>query len=570
MAERRPAPALLAAVVLLCAGCGRRAAAPPPADVALFEDVAAARGIRFVHDNGFAGKFHFLESNPGGVALFDMDGDDDLDLFFVQSGPSERPETVANRPHGALYRNDGKGNFTDVTAGSGLDVDLGYGHGAATGDVDNDGDEDLLVTGYRSLRLMRNDGGGKFADVTRAWGLERIHSTGMAMSAAFGDYDLDGRLDLYVGYYGNWSHDRDKECADAAGDPEYCTPDLYDPDTHRLWHNVGGRFEDVSARSGIARKTGRGLAVAWLDADRDGRPDIFVANDMTPNFLWRNNGDGTFTDIAVEAGCAYNADGAVMAGMGVAPGDIDHTGAESFTVTDFSNKINAFFQPVGPALYEDRARKLGRDFASTLKTLSFGCALLDMDADGWLDLAINNGHVNYRIDRSPGGLRYREPKQLFRNRGDGTFAEVTGAALGPLSVPHVGRGLARGDFDNDGRVDLVAVNQNAAPQLLRNRDRGGNHWVSLRLVGVRCNRDAEHARVVLTAGGTTQSAVVRGGFSYLSASDRRVYFGLGKATSIERVEIFWPGGGKEVLRDVAVDTFHTVTQGKGITARRAP
>ncbi|MFM7322695.1 MAG: CRTAC1 family protein, partial [Armatimonadota bacterium] len=558
------------ATIVVCAclfaGCAKpRSTSTEPA--AIFEDVTRGAGIDFVQDNGFSNRFRFVESNSGGVAVFDYDGDGDQDLYFVQSGSSDPAESVRQRPHGALYRNEGTGRFTDITTRSGLDRDLGYGHGVATGDIDNDGFVDLLVTGYRSIHLFRNEGGsGRFADITKDWGLDAIHGTGMAMSAAFCDFDNDRRLDLYVAYYGNWSHANDRACADAAGDPEYCTPELIDPDTHRLWRNTGSKFEDISRRAGIERKRGRGLAVAWLDADDDGRPDIFVANDLSPNLLWRGRGDGTFQDIAVEAGCAFNADGQIMAGMGVALGDIDHSGRESLYVTDFTAKLNALFVPVGDGLYEDRSRGRGKDLAETVSTLAFGTAFLDYDNDGWLDLVVNNGHVNYRIDRSPGGWTYKQPKHLFHNRGEGRFESVSRSALGPLATPMVGRGLATGDLDNDGRMDVVAVNQNAAPQVLLNRCAGSGHWVGFALEGSTCHRDAELARVYVTAGGARRSATVRGGSSYLSASDRRVLFGLGTATRIDKIEVRWPDGVREAIDvgKVGIDAYHRIVQGRGL------
>jgi hypothetical protein len=531
----------------------------------LFIDVAEQAGVRFTHTSGATGKFWYIENTPPGCAFFDFNGDGWQDIFLVQSGPSEPLATVTNRPHCALYRNNGNGTFTDVTDGSGFDKDLGYGQGVAVGDYDNDGYPDVLVTGYNRCFLLHNDGGtGKFTDVTARMGLDGLR--GYFTSAAFGDYDNDGRLDLYLCRYSPWTWKNNIACSDSLG-PEYCTPEVYDAETHVLSHNEGARFRDVSRAAGITKAKGRGLSVAFVDYDGDGRQDIFVANDITPNMLWHNNGDGTFTDRAVASGCAYDSTGQVMAGMGIGVADYDRSGRESLFVGNFSQKPNMLFKNVGDGLFQEVSYPAGIALPH-MPFLTFGCEFLDYDADGWPDLLVVNGHVQVHADRKFEGTTYKERKQLFHNRGDGTFAEVTGPAdLGALTNPTVGRGLAVGDFDNDGRLDALVANQNGRAELLRNQTANGSHWISFLTVGTKSNREGRHARFALTTEGMTQTAIVRAGSSYLSYSDRRIYFGLGKTAVVDRVEVRWPSGTRDLLTHVASDAIYVVTEGKGITAR---
>lgn len=534
---------------------------------ALFEEVAAKAGVRFKLDNGFNNKFYFIESTPAGCAFFDFDNDGNLDILLLQSGSSAPREQAGSRPHCALYRNKGDGTFAEITQGSGLDKDLGYAHGVAVGDYDNDGWDDLFITAYGGNHLFHNErGSGKFSDVTDKMGLGKVHSFGYATSAAFGDYNNDGKLDLYVCYYSAWNWNNDKSCMDAKGNSDYCSPEVYKPDTHRLYRNDGDRFTDVSEESGIAKAEGRGLAVAFLDYDGDGKQDIFVANDMSPNMLWHNLGNGKFEETAAIAGCAYNADGVVMAAMGIGIADYDHSGRESLYISDFSNKVNPLFTLAPGGLFTDKSRQAGKALLSTKNYLSFGTSFLDYDADGWADLVVSNGHVNYRIENMPGGVTYKEPKQLFHNQGGGVFEEITDGGLkGALSSPMLGRGLAIGDYDNDGRLDVLAQNQNDFAQLFHNTDKSQNRWVSFKTIGTKSNRDGIHAKFTLEAGGMRQTATVRGGSSYLSESDRRVYFGLGKAEIIDRVEIVWSSGTRETLTRLAPNKRYVVTEGRGVT-----
>ena len=452
-----------------------------------------------------------------------------------------------------------------MTAGSGLDRDLGYGQGVAVGDYDNDGYDDLYITGYGGNHLFHNEhGNGKFTDVTDAMGLGGVHSTGYATSAAFGDYDNDGKLDLYVCYYGPWTFADDRACHDTQGNRDYCAPEVYPPDTHVLYHNEGRRFVDVSEKAGIRAVKGRGLAVAFLDYDEDGRQDIFVANDISGNMLWHNERNGTFTEKGTEVGCRYGAGGSLMAGMGVALADYDHSGHESLFVSNFEALPNMLFRNSGQGFLDDATVASGVG-AVHLPFLSFGCEFLDYDADGWPDLLIANGHVQLK-GKPPEAMRQR--KQLLHNEGGGRFREIADPAiLGEMNTPTVARGLAVGDYDNDGRVDSLFSNQNGPPQLFRNLDRNGNHWVSFKTVGTKSNRDGLHAWFFLTADGQRRIATVRAGSSYLSVSDRRVYFGLGAATLAEKVEVVWPSGTRDVLTDVEADRSYVVTEGRGITGR---
>jgi hypothetical protein len=562
------------ASLLLLTGCGPKPISPshpdsfgrpPLVSGALFEDVTAKAGIHFVHTNGAdAAHPFFPETTPAGCAFFDYDNDGRLDILFVQSG-SLTPTGAYVRPHCALYHNNGDGTFTDVTAGSGLDKDLGYGQGIAIGDYDNDGYDDIFITAYNTNHLFHNEHGtGKFTDVTAKMGLDKIHSTGYATSAAFGDYDNDGRLDLYVCYYCPWTPKLDQPCFDFQKRLEYCAPEIYPLDTHVLYHNEGSRFVDVSDKSGISKIKGRGLAVAFVDYDEDGKQDIFVANDLSGNMLWHNEGNGKFVEKGTEVGCRYGSTGALMAGMGVALGDYDNSGHESLFVSNFQDMPNMLFKNRGKGIMDDMT-VFSHVGPLHMPFLTFGCEFLDYDADGWLDILTANGHVQMR---GKGLENMKEAKQLLHNEHDGTFREITDPGqLGDLRRPEVARGLAVGDFDNDGRIDALFSNQNAAPQLFRNLDKSPHHWVSFKTVGTKSNRDGLHTRFVLTVGGQQRIGTVRAGSSYLSVSDRRVYFGLGDAEHIDKVELFWPSGVHDVLQDVPVDHSYIVTEGKGITGQ---
>src|SRR5581483_3662902 len=362
----------------------------------LFRDVAAASGLRFTHSNGATGKFYYVEETGAGCAFIDYDTDGYLDIVLVQSGEIPRtPGKDSPANHCALYHNNGNGTFTDVTAGSGLDTDLGYGQGVAVGDYDNDGYDDLYISGYGGNHLLHNaHGTGKFTDVTAQAGVgDTDQGLRYATSAAFGDYDNDGRLDLYVCHYAPWSPQTNLPCHNARGQAEYCTPDVLDADTHRLYHNNGdGTFTDVTKPSGIGKQKGHGLGVVWLDYDNDGRQDIFVANDLGIQFLWHNDGGGKFSNVSETAGCAFDYEGRHLAGMGIGLGDYDNSGRESLFVTNFSQQPNTLYKNLGNGLFQyvSMAANLALPH---MKFLAFGCDFLDYDRDGWKDLLIANGHV---------------------------------------------------------------------------------------------------------------------------------------------------------------------------------
>ena len=535
---------------------------------ALFEDVAPKAGVRFTANTGVSGgRFYFIESTPSGGGFIDFDNDGNLDLFLVQPGGASSPDQLkGERPHCALFRNNGEGAFTEATAGSGFDKDLGYAHGIAVADYDNDGYDDIFVTSTPHNFLFRNEKGtGKFTDVTAKRGLDKTHSTGYATSAAFGDYDNDGKLDLYVCYYGPWSPATDKPCTNAQRQRDYCTPEIYESDVHQLFHNDGTRFTDVSERSGINKSKGRGLAVAFIDYDEDGKQDIFVANDLTPNMLWHNKGGGVFENVASEAGCAYAENGSLMAGMGIGIGDYNRTGHASLFVTSFAGMPNTLFKNQGDGLFENVA-DTSRVASAHMKYLSFGCEFIDYDADGWLDLMMSNGHVQLFVDPKL-SVGLKQPKRLYRNQANGTFLPIEDATLlGDLNKPVISRGLAIGDFDNDGWLDALATNQNDPAQLFRNRGVGKNATIGFKLIGRKSNRNGCHAKIILTdSTGAVHTDWVRAGSSYLSASDRRVYFGLGSATKATNVEVHWPSGTVDKLADLSAGVLYTLTEGESVT-----
>ena len=540
----------------LIAAPGHRAGAQTPG-LGLV-DVTRAAGIDFRHFNGAYGDKLLPETMGSGCAFLDYDGDGWQDLLFVNgtAWPGRRGPRSTLR----LYRNNRDGTFSDVTARAGLDLEL-YGMGVAVGDFNNDGWPDLFVTCVGQSRLFRNTGQGTFVDVTRAAGLAGRQA--FSTSALWVDIDRDGLLDLFVCNYVKWSAEHDVWCSADGKQKSYCTPEAYRGDTCWLFRNRGnGTFEDVTATSGIFDSSSKSLGVAMVDGDEDGWPDLFVANDTQPNKLYHNQRNGTFREVAVRAGVAFSRDGRSRAGMGVDVGDIDGSGHMSLAVTNFDNEMVGLYRPRALGLYEDVAVEAGIGEPSRNR-LGFGCVFADVDLDGALDLVVANGHIDDVVRASRGSMGQAQPPLLFLNDGRGRFREAA-ASVGPdFATPRVARGLAYGDFDGDGDVDLVMTTNNGPAVLFRTDAPAGHHSLRLTLAGTESNRDGIGARIRIFHDGTMQTRVVRSGSSYLSQSELPVTFGLARRDRVERVVIDWPSGRTEEFTGVAAGAYRCV-ESKGL------
>ena len=552
----------LAAFLMVETGIG----ASPETSSIQFRDVTEPAGIHFIHNNGAFGKKYLPETMGPGVAFIDYDNDGWPDIFLVNG--MDWPGHFRRHSTPKLYHNNGDGTFTDVTRKAGLATEI-YGMGIAVGDYDNDGYDDLFVTAYRQNHLFHNNGDGTFTDVTEKAGLEgpREFST----SAAWVDYDKDGHLDLAVGNYVQWTPETDLACTLDGKNKSYCTPESYKGTAVRLWHNRGnGTFEDVTEKAGLGDATSKTLGVAVLDYDNDGWPDLLFSNDLEPNKLYRNNGNGTFSEKAVVAGVAFSEEGVARAGMGVDAEDYDHSGYSSVLITNFSNQMASLYHNEGKGLFVDDARRSGIGSA-TLLTLGFGCFFFDYDLDGWPDVFISNGHIDADIQHVQPNVTYAMHPHLFRNVGNGKFEEVTESMGAAFASPRVGRGAAYADINNDGRLDLLLSTNGGAVYLFRNEARGAgatNRSVRLKLIGTKSNRDGIGAVVKLSGGGETQTRMLRSGSSYLSASELALTFGLGQYDKADSIEIHWPSGRLDRLSAVPAGATFTVTEGKGITATR--
>ncbi len=540
-----------------------RPAAAASASQVQFVDVAQAAGLRFRHYNGASPEKYVIETMGSGAAFLDYDHDGWLDVFLVNGGAVPGYPAPGPVRH-ALYRNQGNGSFRETTAEAGVVGNGHYGMGVSAADYDGDGHTDLLVTAFTRNALYHNRGDGTFEEVTDRAG---VAGGKWSSSAAFLDYDRDGDLDLFVARYVDFDYSRNINCGDTARRIRvYCHPDVYDGLTNLLYRNNGdGTFADVSQSSGIAAHVGKGLGVVAADLDQDGWIDLYVANDSVRNFLFRNRGDGSFEEIGVRMGVAYDDGGRPQAGMGTAAGDFDGDGRLDLIVTNLDQEYNNLYRNTG-SLFVDVAYATGFGPPS-LPLVGWGTEWFDMENDGDLDVLVVNGHVVDNVERLRPGSRYPQRKLLFENHG-GRLREVAARHGAALSTPRVSRGAAFGDYDNDGDVDVLVQNLGSAPQLLRNDGGNRGRWVSLALEGVKSPRDAIGARVQATVAGRTLTRYLAGGGSYLSSSDHRIHIGLGTAERAERIEIQWPSGTVEVLENLPAGKLYRVREGKGIVETR--
>jgi len=569
MAGRLRVSQYLCAVLLplLLTAPPQPATTPPAASHPVFTDVTAAARLTWGITRIARGEANLVETMGGGGGFVDFDGDGRLDIYFVSY--SMEPQGPDRRmPRDALYRNNGDGTFTDVTASAGV-TSTGRGMGLATGDYDNDGDADLYVSGHGAARLYRNDGGKVLTDVTAAAG---VSSNRWGTSAAFFDFDGDGDLDLFVANYLDFVPLAPGTSPSGAGaradrfpcqlirDTPFCSIDRFRGSASSLFRNNGdGTFADVSARSGIGGSVGKGLGVVAADFDGDGWVDVFQANDTAPNFLFRNRGDGTFVEIGLDAGVAYDPSGRARGAMGADAGDVDGDGRLDVFVTNFTHQGNTLFHNQGDLTFQDVAARF--DLARVSLPMSgFGARFFDYDNDADEDLMVANGHPFEPVAEVWPGITWAEPVFLFERVG-ATYREVARERGAALARPAPGRGLATGDYDNDGDADVLLLTAGEPPRLLRND--GGNRraWIGVQLIGKTTARDAVGAEVLVTAGGVTQRRAIAGGTSYCAASDRRLLFGLGEASRVERLEVRWPRGRADIMRDVAVGRYITIREG---------
>jgi hypothetical protein len=536
-------------------------------------DVAAQAGLTLLNVHGDATKDYIVDTNGNGAAWFDYNGDGILDALIV-NGSTRDQLPRGGTPMVALYRGDGHGRFVDVTASSGMKA-RGWGMGTCVADVDNDGFEDVYVTAFGPNVLYHNNGNGTFTDVTQRAGVgDARWSTG----CAFGDYDRDGFVDLYVANYLAFDAHKIPRRGESSGCryggfDVFCGPRGLIPEANVLYHNNGdGTFTDVTESAHVKQPGAFSFGVLFSDLDDDGWPDIVVTNDSVPGFLFHNNHDGTFSERGLQSGVALSGSGRAQAGMGVDAADFNGDGRLDLITTHFSDDYHTLYEAGDRGLFTDVSYKAGLA-NPPLVFMGWGTGFIDVDNDGRPDIFVANGHVYPDIDRFRISTKYRQRKQLFMNLDGQRFRDVAEEAGGGLVAEHSSRGAAFGDYDNDGDIDVLVVNMNEPPTLLRNDTTGGGHWVTLRLAGAvtpgpegTSNRDAIGARVRLTAGGRTQIGEVRSGGSYLSSNDARVHFGLGSADRATRVEIRWPSGRVETFSDVAADRFYLAREGKGLQA----
>jgi enediyne biosynthesis protein E4 len=526
-----------------------------------FKDITKQAGINFVHNNGATGKKWLPETMGPGCAFIDYDNDGYPDILLVNG----KSWTAKGAPSTLkLYHNNGNGTFTDVTAKAGLAISL-YGMGVAVGDYDNDGYDDIFVTALGQSHLFHNNGNGTFTDVTQKAGLWGPNE--FSTSAAWVDYDRDGKLDLIVANYVQWAPQTDIYCTLDGTHKSYCTPESYKGASLRLWHNLGnGKFEDATKKAGLLNETSKSLGIAVLDVNSDGWPDLVVANDTEPNKLYINTGKGTFTESAVSAGIAFSEDGVARAGMGVDAADYDRSGRPSIIIGNFSNQMMALYHNEGHGLFVDEAPRseIGR---KSLLTLGFACFFFDYDLDGWQDIFVANGHIEPEIERIQKRVTYAQSPHLFHNQGNGKFVETTQSVGPDLGVPRVARAAAYADIDNDGSLDIL-MTTNGGPAVLFRNQGATNHSLRIKLEGTHSNRDGIGTVVTVNAGGDKQSLTLRSGSGYLSASELVLTFGLGQHQQADEVELRWPSGQVDHLSNVAAGQTITVREGGTIVQQR--
>jgi enediyne biosynthesis protein E4 len=552
---------LVAALVTAARGAGAFTATPTDEPIANFVDITARSGIDFRYQSSHTSRKYLLETMGSGVALFDFDNDGRLDIFLVNGAHLDDPTPRGSVPQKSgpafwnrLYHQKSDGTFEDVTEKAGLQG-AGYGFGVAVGDYDNDGYEDLYVTAYGSNKLYHNNGNGTFSDVTQSAG---VSAGGWSSSAAWVDLDGDGFLDLVVLRYLEWDFE-DLWCGlHQEGHRSYCHPDLFKPVAPIVYHNNhDGTFSEITEKIGMS-KPGKGLGLSIADYDRDGRIDLFVANDSVPEFLYHSIGNGTFEEVADRAGTAVDADGHVYAGMGVDFTDYNNDGWADLMVTDLGNQGYALYKNNGDGSFSYASTDVGIRQLSLLHS-GWGMRFFDFDNDGWKDLFVAQGHVNDLIEQTHPDLHYREPMLLARNTGHG-FVDISRGSGPIFGQPFVARGMALGDIDNDGRLDVLVSTNEGPVFLLHNETTTGNHWLLLKLVGRKSNRDAIGAEVKVITADRQQMATVTTTGSYLSSSDKRVHFGLGKENIVDQIEIRWPSGIRQTLKHVLADQILTIDE----------